>query len=48
MLFSDNLEKAFSYFWITDSCPNTVEAIANRAPFEVLSLAGSIANALQI
>ncbi|XP_044491855.1 ribose-phosphate pyrophosphokinase 4 [Mangifera indica] len=45
---NDNLEKAFSYFWITDSCPNTVKAIANRAPFEVLSLAGSIANALQI
>ncbi|XP_038680689.1 ribose-phosphate pyrophosphokinase 4 isoform X1 [Tripterygium wilfordii] len=41
-------EKAFEYFWITDSCPHTVKAIANKAPFEVLSLAGSIANALQI
>lgn len=43
-----NDEKAFSYFWITDSCPLTVKAIANRAPFEVISLAGSIADALQI
>lgn len=41
-------EKAFTYFWITDSCPRTVKAIANKAPFEVLSLAGSIADALQI
>ncbi|CAO2814313.1 unnamed protein product [Amaranthus hypochondriacus] len=44
----DGLEKAFTYFWITDSCPRTVKAIGNRAPFEVLSLAGSIADALQI
>lgn len=43
-----NDEKAFSYFWITDSCPLTVKAIANNAPFEVLSLSRSIANALQI
>lgn len=41
-------EKAFAYFWITDSCPLTVKAIENRTPFEVLSLAGSIADALQI
>ncbi|XP_028769588.1 ribose-phosphate pyrophosphokinase 4 isoform X2 [Neltuma alba] len=41
-------ENAFAHFWITDSCPLTVKAIANKAPFEVLSLAGSIANALQI
>ncbi|XP_031090639.1 ribose-phosphate pyrophosphokinase 4 [Ipomoea triloba] len=41
-------EKAFSHFWITDSCPHTVKAIANKAPFEVLSLAGSIAETLQI
>ncbi|XP_015082277.1 ribose-phosphate pyrophosphokinase 4-like isoform X2 [Solanum pennellii] len=40
-------EKAFTYFWITDSCPVTVKAIANKAPFEVISLAGSIADALQ-
>ncbi|KAF7837440.1 Ribose-phosphate pyrophosphokinase 4 [Senna tora] len=45
---NEGVENAFSYFWITDSCPLTVKAIANRAPFEVLSLAGSIANALQI
>ncbi|XP_065852311.1 ribose-phosphate pyrophosphokinase 4 [Euphorbia lathyris] len=41
-------ENAFAYFWITDSCPLTVEAIANKSPFEILSLAGSIADALQI
>lgn len=46
--FSEGSEKAFAYFWITDSCPLTVKAIANRAPFEILSLAGSIAEALQI
>ncbi|XP_009356624.1 ribose-phosphate pyrophosphokinase 4 [Pyrus x bretschneideri] len=43
----DGLETAFAYFWITDSCPLTVKAVANKAPFEVLSLAGSIADALQ-
>ena len=36
------------YFWITDSCPATVEAVTDRAPFEVLSLAQPIAAALQI
>ncbi|KAK3039079.1 hypothetical protein RJ639_028530 [Escallonia herrerae] len=41
-------EKAFAYFWITNSCPLTVKAIANKAPFEVLSLAVSISDALQI
>ncbi|KAK9145062.1 hypothetical protein Sjap_004965 [Stephania japonica] len=41
-------EKAFSHFWITDSCPLTVKAIENKVPFEVLSLAGSISDALQI
>ncbi|KAE8734712.1 Ribose-phosphate pyrophosphokinase 4 [Hibiscus syriacus] len=41
-------DEAIAYFWITDSCPNTVKAIENKAPFEVLSLAGSIADALQI
>ncbi|PQQ09836.1 ribose-phosphate pyrophosphokinase 4 isoform X1 [Prunus yedoensis var. nudiflora] len=44
----EGLEKAFAYFWITDSCPLTVKAVGNKAPFEVLSLAGSIADALQI
>ncbi|KAF9612838.1 hypothetical protein IFM89_004248 [Coptis chinensis] len=41
-------EKAFANFWITDSCPHTATTIANRAPFEIISLAGSIADALQI
>lgn len=41
-------KKCFTYFWITDSCPLTVQAIEGKAPFEVLSLAGSIADALQI
>ncbi|KAK4484512.1 hypothetical protein RD792_007095 [Penstemon davidsonii] len=45
---NDETEKAFTHFWITDSCPLTVKSIANKAPFEVLSLAGSIADALQI
>ncbi|EPS66135.1 hypothetical protein M569_08642, partial [Genlisea aurea] len=38
----------FSRFWITDSCPNTVKAVEGKAPFEVLSLAASMADALQI
>jgi hypothetical protein len=38
----------FAYFWITDSCSHTIKAIGQRPPFEVLSLAGSIADALQI
>ncbi|KAI3987733.1 hypothetical protein MKX01_028467 [Papaver californicum] len=41
-------QRAFSYFWITDSCSHTVKAIGDKAPFEVLSLAGSITDALQI
>ncbi|CAN1351809.1 Ribose-phosphate pyrophosphokinase 4 [Linum perenne] len=46
---NNGLEKApFDHFWITDSCPGTVKAVAEKAPFEVLSLAGSIASALQI
>ncbi|XP_057763778.1 ribose-phosphate pyrophosphokinase 4 isoform X1 [Salvia miltiorrhiza] len=40
--------KAFAHFWISDSCPLTVEAITGKAPFEVLSLAKSISDALQI
>lgn len=47
-LHKNGLETAFSYFWITDSCPHTVKAITDKAPFEVLSLAGSIADALVI
>ncbi|KAL0362524.1 UNVERIFIED_CONTAM: Ribose-phosphate pyrophosphokinase [Sesamum calycinum] len=45
---NEESEKAFAHFGITDSCPSTVKAIASKAPFEVLSLAGSIADALQI
>ncbi|OAY34488.1 ribose-phosphate pyrophosphokinase 4 isoform X1 [Manihot esculenta] len=37
-----------SYFWITDSCPFTVKEVINKPPFEILSLASSIAAALQI
>ena len=38
----------FKYFWLTDSCPQTVRQIEGIAPFEVLSLAEPIAAALQI
>ncbi|KAK6922268.1 Ribose-phosphate pyrophosphokinase, N-terminal domain [Dillenia turbinata] len=41
-------ENGLTYFWITDSCPLTVKEVKNKPPFEVLSLAGSIAAALQI
>lgn len=40
--------EGFSYFWITDSCGLTVKEVMNKPPFEVLSLAGSIASALQV
>ena len=45
---SDGATDGFRYFWITDSCANTALALADRAPFEVLSLAEPIAAALQI
>lgn len=41
-------EEGMTYFWITDSCPLTVKEVKNRPPFEIISLAGSIAAALQI
>ncbi|KHN00385.1 Ribose-phosphate pyrophosphokinase 3, mitochondrial [Glycine soja] len=41
-------ESAFTYFWITDSCPLTVRDVMNRPPFEILSLASSISASLQI
>lgn len=41
-------ESCLTYFWTTDSCPLTAEAMEGKAPFEVLSLAGSIAYALQV
>ena len=39
---------SFAHFWVTDSCPNTVQALANKRPFEIISLAGPIAAALRI
>ena len=38
----------FQHFWITDSCPQTVEAVQGQAPFEIISLAGTIAATLHI
>ena len=38
----------FTHFFLTDSCPQTVAAIGNRPPFEILSLSGSIAASLMI
>jgi hypothetical protein len=38
----------FRFFWLTDSCPQTVRAVQAQQPFEVLTLAGPIAEALQI
>lgn len=43
-----NPATGLTYFWITDSCPLTVKEVESKPPFEVLSLAGSIAAALQI
>jgi hypothetical protein len=45
---ADGAVNGFRYFWLTDSCPQTVQAIENHKPFEVLSLAEPIAAALQI
>ena len=39
---------AFRFFWMTDSCPRTVQAVQNQQPFEIISLAGVIAAALQV
>ena len=47
-LIAVGAEHGFSNFWITDSCPLTVNAVKGKLPFEVLSLAGPIAAALQI
>lgn len=48
MFYTGNPENGLTYFWITDSCPITVRAVKNKPPFEVLSLAGTIAATLQI
>lgn len=45
---ADGAAGGFRYFWLTDSCPQTVNAVQERKPFEVLTLAGPIAEALQI
>jgi hypothetical protein len=45
---ADGSTAGFRYFWLTDSCPQTVRDIEAHAPFEVLSLAAPIAAALQI
>ena len=47
-IFSEGPEHGLSHFWLTDSCPLTVKAVKDRQPFEILSLAGPIASALQI
>ncbi|MCO5547110.1 hypothetical protein L7F22_000552 [Adiantum nelumboides] len=47
-LRKDNTNEGFSYFWITDSCPLTVKEVKGKAPFEILTLAGSIAATLHI
>ncbi|KAI3733421.1 hypothetical protein L6452_12864 [Arctium lappa] len=41
-------DSGLTFFWITDSCPLTVKEVKNKPPFEVLSLASSIAATLQI
>ncbi|KAD2803974.1 hypothetical protein R6Q59_031812 [Mikania micrantha] len=41
-------DNGLTFFWITDSCPMTVKEVKDKPPFEVLSLASSIAATLQI
>ena len=36
----------FAHFWVTDSCPTVAAHVSGEAPFEVLSLAGRIADLL--
>lgn len=43
----EGAKSGFRYFWITDSCP-TAKDVQGRDPFEVLTLAQPIADALQI
>ena len=40
--------QGFTTFWITDSCPQTVEVVEGVEPFEILSLAVAIAEALEV
>lgn len=39
-------KEGFTHFWITDSIPTTVAKVTGHAPFQVLSLAKPIAQAL--
>jgi hypothetical protein len=41
-------ENGLAHFWMTDSCQLTVSQVKNQPPFEIISLAGAIAAALQI
>ncbi len=41
-------KEGFANFWLTDSCPKTAKEVENIEPFAVMSLASSIAAALQI
>ncbi|KAL9665040.1 hypothetical protein QQ045_020449 [Rhodiola kirilowii] len=43
-----NPANGLTYFWITDSCPLTVNSVMSQSPFEILSLGPSIASTLQI
>lgn len=42
------VKDGFKYFWLTDSCPHTAEAVADLAPFKVLTLANVIADCLDL
>lgn len=48
LIYSGNPLTGMTYFWMTDSCPQTVKEVKNKAPFEVISLAAAIASALQV
>ena len=41
-------QDGFKYFWLTDSCPHTAEAVQELAPFKVLTLADVIAECLDL
>lgn len=44
----EGAKSGMKYFWLTDSCPQTMQVVEGRAPFEILSLADPIAAALEI
>lgn len=39
-------DAGFSRFWMTDSCPATVQAVQGKEPFEILSLAQALSDIL--